>query len=46
MSMASLDRDSIRFCQSREGSGKNVDWVGNDVYGGAGMAADAARLFR
>ena len=29
-----------------EGSGKNVDWVGNDVYGGAGMAADAARLFR
>ena len=44
----------VAFCDLRgaanceklyEGSGKNVDWVGNDVYGGAGMAADAARLF-
>jgi len=44
----------VAFCDFRgganceklyEGSGKNIEWVGNDVYGGANMAADAARLF-
>ena len=27
-----------------EGIGKNVDWISNEVSGGAGMAAEAARL--
>ena len=44
----------VAFCDLRgttnceklyEGSGKNVVWIGNDVYGGANMAADAVRLF-
>jgi hypothetical protein len=27
-----------------EGSGKNVEWISSEASGGAGMAADAARL--
>lgn len=40
-----------RFCGAAncerlyEGSGKNVEWIANEVIGGAGMAEDAARLF-
>lgn len=44
----------VAFCDFRgaagceklyEGKGENVDWVGSTASGGAGMAADAARLF-
>ena len=44
----------VAFCDFRgaagceklyEGSGKNVEWIANEVRGGAGMAEDAARLF-
>ena len=40
-----------RFCGAAgceklyEGSGKDIEWISNEVSGGADMAADAARLF-